>query len=594
MASRYFVATTCRVLKLLVSNIIVSLRSRLRSLSPDGLLLLFLAAWTLLNIVQGAFTELADDEAYYWSWACYGDGSLDWGYYDHPPMVALLVWLTAWMGGTLGVRLAALLLQPLYLWLFWKTIRPANVTRCKALLYASVCFALPALQLYGFMALPDAPLMFFSVLFLYFYKRFLQRQSSASALMMGVSMALLAYSKYHGALVVAFALLSNPRLWRSWRLYMAGVVALLLFVPHLVWQYQHDWCSFVYHLSSRHKGFDIVNPLMVFVNLFLIANPLLCWHFLRSLTARRPIYQGDIHSEYMRTMRWLVYGFVAFFLFASFRGSTQAQWLLPAVLALVALLLDYVWHRPTPQRYLIVATAVSAVLFVVVRLVVIAAPDGIRGELWNNKEKYTQIATLAGNRPVVFSGYSSAAKYAFYTGKACSSTPVFYDHHSQWSFRNDDASFYGREVVVEQCESRRSDTLVLCDGETFEYEVSPWYRPTSHVSLWLPAPASVAMLTDSVVDVQVACYNPYPYDLQSDKADSLMLMAFFRVSQRQQYVSIDSTAFCLTAGDTTIVPRRFKVPRYVPDGKFDMGFCIQPAVGRPPLQSPRYDFEKRY
>ena len=42
---------------------------------PNAILALLLAAWWLLNLVQGAFTELADDEAYY---CLYNLGS---GYY---------------------------------------------------------------------------------------------------------------------------------------------------------------------------------------------------------------------------------------------------------------------------------------------------------------------------------------------------------------------------------------------------------------------------------------------------------------------------------------------------------------------------------
>ena len=36
---------------------------------------------------------------------------------------------------------------------------------------------------------------------------------------------------------------------------MAGVIALLFFTPHLLWQYQHDWISFRYHLFESN-----VNP----------------------------------------------------------------------------------------------------------------------------------------------------------------------------------------------------------------------------------------------------------------------------------------------------------------------------------------------
>ncbi len=42
----------------------------------------------ILNVIQGSSTELLPDEAYYWVYSQY----MDWGFFDHPPLVAL--WVT--------------------------------------------------------------------------------------------------------------------------------------------------------------------------------------------------------------------------------------------------------------------------------------------------------------------------------------------------------------------------------------------------------------------------------------------------------------------------------------------------------------------
>ena len=47
--------------------------------------------WFLINLLQGIFTEIQEDEAYY---ALFGE-HLAWGYYDHPPMVALMTFLSS-------------------------------------------------------------------------------------------------------------------------------------------------------------------------------------------------------------------------------------------------------------------------------------------------------------------------------------------------------------------------------------------------------------------------------------------------------------------------------------------------------------------
>ena len=46
-----------------------------------------LAFWFVLNISQSRFTELLHDEAYYYIYS----QDLAWGYYDHPPVIALMI-----------------------------------------------------------------------------------------------------------------------------------------------------------------------------------------------------------------------------------------------------------------------------------------------------------------------------------------------------------------------------------------------------------------------------------------------------------------------------------------------------------------------
>ncbi|WP_254654369.1 ArnT family glycosyltransferase [Alistipes sp. HGB5] len=176
------------------------------SLRPDALVAFWLGVWWICNLFQAGFTELANDEAYYHMFA----ENLSWGYFDHPPMTALLVWLGEHLfGGEFGVRFFFTLLQPLYLFVFWRIIRPTDADRRDAGLFVMLSAATLMLQLYGFIAVPDGPLMMTAALFLLTFKWFTEGRRAAW-LWMGVAMALMAYSKYHGALVVLFALAATP------------------------------------------------------------------------------------------------------------------------------------------------------------------------------------------------------------------------------------------------------------------------------------------------------------------------------------------------------------------------------------------------
>src|SRR5690242_9086970 len=69
---------------------------------------LVIVALVVLRLVAAAWTPLTFDEAYYWMWS----KALSGGYYDHPPMVALVIRAGTLTAGDseLGVRLVSILL----------------------------------------------------------------------------------------------------------------------------------------------------------------------------------------------------------------------------------------------------------------------------------------------------------------------------------------------------------------------------------------------------------------------------------------------------------------------------------------------------
>lgn len=554
-------------------------------LSPDGLLVALLILWWLLNLLQGAFTGLANDEAYYWSWVC-PTGGLDWGYYDHPPMIAFLIWLTSWMGGALGIRFATLLLLPFGLYLLWRLIRPSQPSYREVWLYAGICFALPALQLYGLLALPDAPLIFASAVFLLCYNRFLQRQSMGNALLMGVAMALLAYSKYHGVLVVGFALLAHLRVFRSWRTYVALGLALLLYMPHLCWQWQHDWCSFAYHLSERHKGFDLESPLMLLVNLLVFFNPFFVWHIIKSFSPCEESDKGRLAM--LRTMRFIAVGVALFFFVASWRGSTQIQWLLPMALPVVVLLFDYARRHPRCHRYLAGVSIASACLFLIVRIIIVVNPFDLKGELWNNEETYVRIAECAHGRPVYFIGYAQAAKYVYYTGEESSSMPNVWGRYSNWSLGNGDSAFFDRSVLIEVGPGKRNNSWDIGHGNQFHYNVADNYRPLTGVRIYVEEEPTIDTATDTL-RVRLRIHNPYSFDLASGEDDSLLMNMAFRVGEGKRRSCYSDQPFRLPAGETLSAEFLFPLPAQLEEGCLTYGFYLAKRRGRSVLNSKRHE-----
>ena len=547
-----------------------SFKKSYASLGADRLVLLWLGVWWIANLVQAGFTELANDEAYYHMFA----ERLAWGYFDHPPVTALLVWAGERLfGGELGVRFFFTVLQPLYLWILWRLIRPADAGRRDAALFVVVSAATLMLQLYGFIAVPDGPLMFTTALFLLTFKWFSENRRRAW-LWMGIAMALMAYSKYHGALVVLFALAANPRQLLRPALYSSGAVALLLLVPHLVWQYEHDWASFAYHLSGRNSVFRPGYVVEFLANVLVVFNPFFVPLYVQAWRKVKP------QTPVGRALKLLPVAFIVFFMLSSLRGYVQPQWVIVSCFGLVCVLFAYARWHPRTRRYVMRAGGVTVGLVVLVRLVMIFNPLGIRFEVFNNPESYAAIAAEADGRPVVFRyGYAVAAKYAFYTGGEAYCQPNIRYRTHQWQFRDDDSQFIGREVLVECPDGTVSDstrqvrTLTMANGRSFTWFVDPAFHPVRLVDIaFTGLPGRVA--AGETLRLELRIRNPYPYAIRVGADDTQLVMLWkhgrFRVDEfptgETFTIPADSE---LTRGVTfTVLPQ-------LAGETFDVGFALR-------------------
>jgi len=145
-----------------------------------------LVTWFLINLLQAIFTEVFNDEAYYFMYGKY----LAWGYFDHPPMIALMIRISSlFFTGLLGIRLMTVLMQLGTLYLTWKVLEGRDNEPNQPLLFFIIASSLWMFSAYGFISTPDAPLLFFTALFLFSYKTYLKYLSWKSVILLSLSMA---------------------------------------------------------------------------------------------------------------------------------------------------------------------------------------------------------------------------------------------------------------------------------------------------------------------------------------------------------------------------------------------------------------------
>ena len=369
----------------------------------------FLLLFFILNLFQSYFSGLLEDEAYYWVWSQH----LAFGYFDHPPLVALWVWLgDLFFNDELGVRFMATLSFSAMLWIIWQTIDLKNKKDYTWLFFVLV-ISLAMLNIYGFITTPDTPLLFFTALFLYSYKKFLQRENWQTILLFGFSMAGMLYSKYHGILVIGFVVLSNLKLLRNYRFWLSGLFGLALFLPHLYWQYLNDYPSFRYHLIERGaKSYKPEYTLMHFVNQIAIVGitfPLIYYAF----------FKEKAQNTFEKGLKYIVYGFIIFFFFSTFKSNPQAQWTVVILIPLLIFSFRFFVQHPQLRKKLVIVATVQLGILLLARLFFASeklSPVTLEPHLaatWVPKLK-----EKTQSKPLVFTTYAyrNASVYRFYTG----------------------------------------------------------------------------------------------------------------------------------------------------------------------------------
>ena len=400
---------------------------------------LFYLVWLSLGLIQAGTTELLDDEAYYWVFSQH----LDWGYFDHPPMTALLIRAGYWLlPNELGVRLLCVLLSTGTIWLLEKM-----TFRKDARLFYSIALSMFALQLGGFLAVPDVPLLFFTALFFYRYDRFLRAGHLRNTIWLGLSAACLLYSKYHGVLIVCFTLISNLRLFRSPRVYAAGVLAFLLFIPHLIWQYQHDFVSFRYHLQeSNVNPYKFTYTIEYLTGQILLPGPLIGLLLLPAAFRYRTI------NPFERALRYTAIGIYAFFLLSSFRGRVEGNWTAPALIPLILLAHGYLAEKMNWQRWVYRLLPISLLLILIVRVAIVVdfIPSKALSSRFHSWKSWPDTLKQRTNGlPVVWlNSYQRASKYAFYSRQTTHSLNFYRERRNNYNFWSIEDSLQNKPVVI--------------------------------------------------------------------------------------------------------------------------------------------------
>lgn len=405
----------------------------------------WLLIWGVLDLLCALFCEIHADEAYY---RLYGQ-FLDWGYFDHPPVVGLLTAIsgalvpeTSLMLKNLSVRLVTVLIHMATVYVVWKTIEEKVRNSPSSLFYfLLVAASIPMFCAYGFMTTPDAPLLFFAAVFYYTYRKFTIDRQWSTAILLGLSIAGMLYSKYIAVLVIAFALLGNIHLLRDAKAWAAVGIAVVLMLPHLWWQYANHFPSFTYHLVSRATSYQALYSLEYLPNQWAVFNPLV-WALMLWIGARQ-MRHGDAFN---RSLGMTIWGFQVFFLIMTCRGHVEPHWTVVTAIPAIILLTEEteIWKRGVK-----IALACCVGLVLVARVVLMLNVLPARTGLANKQPFYEQLHAEAQGYPVVFDGsFQAPSLYRFYYNDEAVLVRNLYDRYTQFDLWHLERELMGKPACV--------------------------------------------------------------------------------------------------------------------------------------------------
>jgi hypothetical protein len=243
---------------------------------PAGAALALAAATTLLHLATAGGYGIFRDELYYLANAQH----LDWGYVDHPPLVALLAWLVR---HTLGTSLLALRAVPaiaagVVVLLTTLLVRQLGGGRWAPVLAgAAVALAPVYLSLFTILSMNAVDLVVWAGLALVL-ARILATGDGRLWLVFGAVAGVGLQNKV-SVLFFGFGAAVGLVAAREWahlrdrRLWLGGGLAALLFAPHVIWQVAQGWPTIEFMIRAATFKNVALGPLAFVGEQVMMLNP---------------------------------------------------------------------------------------------------------------------------------------------------------------------------------------------------------------------------------------------------------------------------------------------------------------------------------
>ncbi|MCB0281765.1 MAG: glycosyltransferase family 39 protein [Calditrichaeota bacterium] len=393
----------------------------------------FMSALTLFRFVFINFTILTPQEAYYWYYSLKPALS----YFDHPPVAAYSIWFGTTLFGKsfFGVKFMAVIWSLLTNLLLYMTVVRYKDDRTfpekKALaLSAVILFNLTVFaHLYAMIIVPDTPLIFFWMLCIFLFQEYLNYEKKKYILLAGLSLGFGLMSKYTAIMIAPgifiFLLLSKEHRKKlaDPYIYMAFILAFIVFSGVIYWNASHDWASFRFQFGDRTSGLKSIRTKYIFQligsQLFMLT-PLVFVLF-SGMTGK--LFKNWNDRKNLQFFFLSGFFIVVAFTFISLKSLVKMNWLLPGYLGFI-LTTIFVFNAREITKKLITKIGIAFSLLLIVLLHLIPLIPNLplgEGNTWSgwsdSAQKIAKLQDQFGGQDSCFvftNSYKASSLIKFY------------------------------------------------------------------------------------------------------------------------------------------------------------------------------------
>lgn len=405
-----------------------------------------------IKLLLAYILPMSGDEAYFVLWA----NHLDYGYYDHPPMVGWFLHLMLNLGNSeVILRLPSILTSTLIGLGIYRLLKPLDNE--KAALIA-ILFLVSPLNILNVLVTTDTPLILFAFLSIASLYKALQQHKLAWFALSGAFFGMAFLSKYFAVLLglayLLYWIISAKNKQKSVGFLLLFAVSFPFALINIYWNYTHCWDNILFNLYARNEGaqFSFTTIAMFFgVQLYLMTPPLI-WFLYKN---RADFFQ-KIKRDQFQIFLYIFVVPMAIFTLLSFKKVIGLHWVLAFYPALYLLIFQLI------PRVELVKLLKFMLGFSALHLLAIIVIASLPMETWKHNKLYGGLVFMIEHEKIsevirpyeqqnfllATDGYSPSATISYHYGKEFF---VFGEgglHARQDDMLTDFRDFQGRNILI--------------------------------------------------------------------------------------------------------------------------------------------------